>query len=115
MCLQCIAKLFYNTVFLYFIVRVVTGVRFIKVKQMFHLQVEEGKLGTRGSINESTRHWVPVPGPEFSFRNTSLKNGVDYHSLTYDKRSIDLDSVIAPKEMVITGKLIFLCMFLHKL
>lgn len=90
--------------------RVVTGVRFTKVKQMFHLQVEEGKLGPRGSINETTREWVSIPGPEFSFRNTSLKNGVDYHTLTYTDRSIDLDSVIAdnPKENVITGNFFFL-------
>lgn len=70
---------------------------------MFHLQVQEGHLGVRGVINETTRHWVKVPGPEFSFKNSTLKDGVDYHKLKYTARTIDLDNVMAPENMVITG------------
>lgn len=70
---------------------------------MFHLQVQEGFLGVRGMINETTRQWVEVPGPEFSFKNKTLEDGVDYHKLKYTARIIDLDNVIAPENMVITG------------
>lgn len=74
---------------------------------MFHLQVQEGILGPRGLINESSRQWVNTPGTEFSAKNTSLKEGVDYHTLTYTARAIDVDNVIAPNSMVITGKTVF--------
>ncbi|XP_050438388.1 uncharacterized protein LOC126844318 isoform X2 [Adelges cooleyi] len=83
--------------------KVVTGVRFNKVKQMFHLQVEEGVLGPRGSINESTRRWVDLPVPGFTYQNVTLRDGVDYHTLSYTSRAIDLDNVMAPKNMVVTG------------
>lgn len=91
-----------------FIFRVVTGVRFIKIKQMIHLQVEEGELGSQGSFNESTRQWVNVPGYEFSYKNSSLRNNVDYHKLTYTERAVDLDNIIAPKNNLVTGKTFFL-------
>ncbi|XP_025418237.1 uncharacterized protein LOC112688982 isoform X2 [Sipha flava] len=83
--------------------KVVTGLRFIKIKQMFHLQVQEGDLGPRATINEDSRQWVELPGTSFTFRNKTLKNGVDYHTLSYASRSIDLDNVMAPEKMVITG------------
>lgn len=88
--------------------RVITGVRFTKVKQMFHLQAEEGELGPRGAISESSRQWIQVPGSEFSYRNKTLKDGVDYHTLTYEARTIDIDNVIAPENMVVTGDYIFI-------
>lgn len=74
---------------------------------MFHLQVQEGTLGPRGLINESSRQWVNIPGPEFSIMNKTLKEGVDYHTLTYTARAIDIDNVIAPDSMVITGEKCF--------
>ncbi|VVC42301.1 Protein of unknown function DUF4803 [Cinara cedri] len=83
--------------------KVVTGIRFTKVKQMFHLQVQEGDLGPRGLIIESSRQWVEVPGPEFSFKNRTLKEGVDFHTLTYTARALDLDDVHAPNDTVVTG------------
>lgn len=74
------------------------------MKQMFHLQVQEGELWPRATINEDSRQWVELPGNSFTFRNKTLKNGVDYHTLSYASRSIDLDNVIAPEKMVITGE-----------
>lgn len=85
--------------------RVITGVRFTKVKQMFHLQAQEGELGPRGAIIESSRRWIEVPGSEFSYRNKTLKDGVDYHTLTYEARIMDIDNVIAPENTVVTGEM----------
>lgn len=70
---------------------------------MFHLQVQEGDLSSRGLISESSRKWVQVPGSEFTYKNKSLTEGVDYHALTYTARAIDFDNIIAPENMVITG------------
>lgn len=95
--------------------RVITGIRFIKVKQMFHLQAQEGILGPRGTIHESTRQWIEVPGYEFSFKNKTLKEGVDYHKLTYEARTIDIDSVLAPENTVVTGKIFLFLYFNHNI
>lgn len=70
---------------------------------MFHIQVQEGNLGARGLIKESSRKWVEIPGTEFTYKNKTLKDGVDYHTLTYTARAIDFDNIIAPVNMVITG------------
>lgn len=74
------------------------------MKHMFHLQVQEGELHPRGLISESSRQWVDLPGPDFGFKNKSLINGVDYHTLSYTDRAIDIDNILAPKNMAITGK-----------
>lgn len=71
---------------------------------MFHLQAQEGELGPRGTISESSRQWLEVPGSEFSYKNKTLKDGVDYHTLTYESRIIDIDNVIAPDNTVVTGE-----------
>lgn len=86
-----------------FFFRVVTGLKFTKVKQMFHLQIEEGELSSHGSIAKDSRQWVNVPGTEFSYKNKTLIDGVDYHTLTYTARAVDLDNIFAPENMVITG------------
>lgn len=88
--------------------RIVTGVKFNKVNNIFHIQVQEGKLGPHGYINESTRSWVTLPGPDFSFYNRSLQDGVDFHKLSYYSRTIDTDNVVAPKNKVVTGNSILL-------
>lgn len=75
------------------------------MKQMFHLQVEEAELGPRGQLKESSRQWVQLPGPEFTYKNHSLIEGVDYHTLTYTSRAIDTDNLNAPINTVITGKI----------
>lgn len=80
---------------------------------MFHIQVEQGLLGSKGTIKDETREWVPVPGPEFSFKNTSLKSEVDYHILTYTERAIDLDNLIVPENTVVTGN--YLCLYYNNM
>lgn len=41
--------------------------------------------------------------PEFKLTDTDIKNGVDYHTITYDHRKINLDMVQAPSGKVVTG------------
>lgn len=40
---------------------------------------------------------------DYKLLDRGIKNGVDYHTLTWDKRSIDLDDLIAPESHVVTG------------
>ncbi|XP_060651515.1 uncharacterized protein LOC132788200 [Drosophila nasuta] len=83
--------------------KVVTGLRFVKRNRIFHLQIQQGELLPRGLINESTVEWKPVENYEIG--DTTAKEGVDYHTLTYQNRAIDLDEVTKPDDItfVVTG------------
>ncbi|CAG9562205.1 unnamed protein product [Danaus chrysippus] len=79
--------------------KVVTGLRLVKYGRVFHLQISEGTLGERGSITPTG--WVPIQ--KFDITDVGVKEGVDYHTLTYERRAIDLDELDSPTGHVLTG------------
>ncbi|KAJ8931393.1 hypothetical protein NQ314_015699 [Rhamnusium bicolor] len=81
--------------------RVVTGLRFVKKNRIIHLQIQEGKLSTRGKIDIDTVHWVPVE--EYKITDRKIYNGQDYHTLSWEKRAIDLDDLEADEGYILTG------------
>lgn len=66
-----------------------------------HLQIQEGVMNPRGLINETTLQWVPVKN--YTIRDSGVRNGIDYHTMTWDKRSIDLDELKGDASHVVTG------------
>ncbi|XP_017038360.1 uncharacterized protein [Drosophila kikkawai] len=82
--------------------RVVTGLRFVKHNRILHLQIQEGELLSKGVINQTTLHWKPLE--EYKITDRNVRQGIDYHMLTYERRSIDLDE-LEPRETnsLITG------------
>ncbi|XP_034116996.1 uncharacterized protein LOC117576392 [Drosophila albomicans] len=83
--------------------KVVTGVRIIKKNRIFHLQIQQGQLLPRGVINESTVHWKPVH--DYYISGWNVKQGVDYHAMSYHSRAIDLGDVDNRNDVsfVVTG------------
>ncbi|XP_018572019.1 uncharacterized protein LOC108911535 isoform X2 [Anoplophora glabripennis] len=81
--------------------RVVTGLRFVKKNRIIHLQIQEGKLLPRGKIDVDTVHWTPVE--EYKITDRKIFNGQDYHTLSWEKRAIDLDDLEAEEGYVLTG------------
>ncbi|XP_022223780.2 uncharacterized protein LOC111075028 isoform X2 [Drosophila obscura] len=82
--------------------RVVTGLRFVKKNRIFHLQIQEGELLPRGGINHTTLSWKPVEN--YNIFDRDVKKGTDYHTLSYESRSIDLDDVNTDdNSFVVTG------------
>lgn len=81
--------------------RVVTGLRFTKNNRIIHLQIQEGKLLPQGAIDQSTIRWVPVE--DYKITDRYIYNGQDYHTLTWEQRSIDLDDLIADEQHLLTG------------
>lgn len=79
--------------------RVVTGLRLVKHGRVFHLQISEGTLGERGSITPGS--WVPLQ--KFDVSDPGIRDGVDYHTLSYEKRAIDLDELDSPTGYILTG------------
>ncbi|KAH8302666.1 hypothetical protein KR044_009323 [Drosophila immigrans] len=72
--------------------RVVTGVRFVKKNRIFHIQIQQGQLLPRGAINASTLEWVPVD--DFKLDDFNVIEGIDYHTMSYEKRRINLDEIV---------------------
>jgi len=79
----------------------VVGLRFVKRNRIFHLQVQEGELLPLGVINGTTLRWKPVDS--YSISDKDVSENVDYHTLTYEKRSIDLGDLNAKINSVVTG------------
>lgn len=78
-----------------------TGVRFKKVNRIIHIQIQEGELQARGFVNASTLSWKPVS--DYKLLDRGIRNGLDYHTMSWDKRAIDLDDLVAPNSHVVTG------------
>ncbi|KAH0567430.1 uncharacterized protein LOC123258726 isoform X2 [Cotesia glomerata] len=81
--------------------KVITGFKFIKVNQIIHVQIQEGRLTERGRIEENSASWKPVDN--YTIRDRGVNNGEDYHTLSWEKRAIDLDDLTAPDEHILTG------------
>ncbi|XP_055305104.1 uncharacterized protein LOC129569900 isoform X2 [Sitodiplosis mosellana] len=81
--------------------KVVTGVRFRKVNRIIHIQIQEGVLQARGFVNASTLSWKSVS--DYKLLDRGIRNGLDYHTMSWDKRAIDLDDLVAPNSHVVTG------------
>lgn len=52
---------------------------------------------------DSNGYFRYIGHEEFDINESGVKDGVDYHTLTYDNRAINLDTVIAPPGTLVTG------------
>lgn len=84
--------------------RVITGVSLTKINRMIQLIIAEGTLGSNGRImppNNTIILWRS--GPLFNIDDGRSMDGVDFHKLTFDQRSVNLDTIVAPIGQVVTG------------
>ncbi|ERL85944.1 hypothetical protein D910_03359, partial [Dendroctonus ponderosae] len=81
--------------------KIITGLRFVKKNRVIHLQIQEGELLPRLGINASSVAWKPVE--DYKITDRKIFNGQDYHTLTWEKRRIDLDDLEADDGNVLTG------------
>lgn len=81
--------------------KVVTGLRFVKKNRIIHLQIQEGELLPRLNINASSLSWKPVD--DYKITDRKVFNGQDYHTLSWEKRILDLDDLEADDGYVMTG------------
>lgn len=56
----------------------------------------------RGVVDQTTLKWVPIQN--FTIYERNVRDGRDYHTLTWAKRSIDMDDLEAKASHVVTGK-----------
>ena len=94
--------------------RIVTGVMMFKQNRMIRLAISERLLLPFGGANatwshggyvfyeEEMRSWK-MNQSEFKIDDVGVEEGADYHTLTFDNRGINLDTVIVPEGHVVTG------------
>ncbi|KAL1497458.1 hypothetical protein ABEB36_008426 [Hypothenemus hampei] len=83
--------------------KVVTGLRFVKHNRIIHLQIQQGELLPRMIINASTLEWKPVE--DYKITDRKIFNGQDYHTMSWEKRRVDLDDLEADEGHVLTGSI----------
>lgn len=89
--------------------RIVTGIHISKPNRIIELVISERKLlsfGRLKPINNYFHYNYPTwtrSHPKLSLDDPNIQNGIDYHQLTYENRSINFDTVTVPQGHVITG------------
>ncbi|XP_055526442.1 uncharacterized protein LOC129719078 isoform X2 [Wyeomyia smithii] len=81
--------------------KVVTGLRFVKKNRIVHLIVQQGTLLPRGQIDNTTLEWLEADS--YNMLSPNVRNGRDYHTLSYDNRILDLDDLEVLPSYVLTG------------
>lgn len=71
---------------------------------MFHLLVVERELKPFGLVNATSPAWASYGnGGYFSLRDPQIRAGIDYHTLSWQNRSVNLDTVEVPAGKIVTG------------
>ncbi|XP_057339878.1 uncharacterized protein LOC130677221 [Microplitis mediator] len=94
---------------------IVTGVRFVNKYNLFHVQIEQSKLGPYGEIVPGTSKWKKLS--RFTYESTGkgtfamankkgrreLVSSLDFKFITHDKRTINIDQLKTPRGEIIVG------------
>ncbi|XP_044586806.1 uncharacterized protein LOC123266569 [Cotesia glomerata] len=96
--------------------RVVTGMKFVQKNNMIHIQIEHGQLMADGEINNKTFKWVdlgdfvykPNVSEGFFYKleeniEIPLVKGRDYSMIGSKQKTLFLDDITAPNDMVVIG------------
>ncbi|KAJ6637237.1 hypothetical protein Bhyg_09967 [Pseudolycoriella hygida] len=85
---------------------VITGVSIIKDKRTFYWQITQRKLVKKGQV-ENAPNDSRKPFKQLKIINVkedlNLKEGIDFHTLSWENRSVNLDTLIAPAGSILTG------------
>lgn len=82
---------------------VITGLRFVKVKQIIHLQIQVGILLKRAKVLRKLR-WVPID--DVKIDDVKYDGGDNYYVFRQNNSFLNLDLIMADNDnMVVTGEL----------
>lgn len=82
----------------------VSAVALRKFQGVFHLVIVERELKPYATLNATAATWhTYTPVDYFNIHDALVREGIDYHTLTWENRSINLDTVEIPTGKVVTG------------
>lgn len=83
---------------------VVTGVQLLKRNGIIQFSIAERELSAYGNVDSVIdERLLWKLSPQFNLTDNPTKENVDYISLTYENRSLNLDTIVAPNDEVVTG------------
>lgn len=75
-----------------------------KINRIIQLSIAQRELKPNGNIDYMPNDNIQwISSPVISLEDNKTLNGIDYHTLSYENRSLDLDTLIAPVGQVVTG------------
>lgn len=83
--------------------QIVTGVALTKRNGMIQFMIAERELTEFGTVNGTHIEYAWKLAEQFVPNDNNSRAGIDYHTLTYENRSINLDLIIGPDGLVVTG------------
>lgn len=95
--------------FFRFSFRIITGIHIAKPNRIVELVISERKLLSYGRLKPTNNYFhfnYPTwkrAHPKVRLNDHNYRAGVDYHTLSYENRSIDFDTVTVPQGQVVTG------------
>lgn len=83
--------------------RVITGVRLVKENGVIQLSISERTLLSFGQTSATEQDTWILADDQFAVTDIGVTEGVDYATLTYENRAINLDDLVLPHGKVVTG------------
>lgn len=81
-----------------------TGIRFFKKGRIIHIFISERKIGKYFKIEETHSNETTWIGDyNWVIEDSNIDVGSDYHRLTWNSRAIELDTLRAKPDEVVTG------------
>lgn len=80
-----------------------TGVRIVKRNGVIQLSISQRTLLPFGQTDESELDTWKEASNQFAVTDRTAINGIDYYTLTYENRSINLDDLVLPQGKLVTG------------
>ncbi|XP_043202958.1 uncharacterized protein LOC122370994 [Amphibalanus amphitrite] len=80
--------------------KIVTGVRFVKLNNVFYIQLEQAKAAPEGGVFSSTVQWQPIARRIDTDRDEEDR---DYVRLSYYQRSVLMQELRGQENQVLTG------------
>lgn len=85
-------------------IRVITGVAIIKRNGIFSFTIAQSKLLSHGRVQQHTPHDEQrYVYRDFSRNGPGIIAGIDYHTLSWQNRSVNLDTISLESGRVVTG------------
>lgn len=80
-----------------------TGVRILKQNGVLQLSISQRTLHKFGQTDDSEQDTWKLADTQFAVSDRGIIDGIDYFTLTYENRSVNLDDLRVPKDKVVTG------------
>lgn len=83
--------------------RIVTGVSLTKRNGLVQFAISERQLSAFGNVDTAHIEYPWKLADQFVPMDNQSQEGIDYHTLTYENRSLNLDTIVAPAGRIVTG------------